>query len=131
MPDEIKSVYSHGEIQGIVHAFYKEARKPRLVVRELSTRALIDCYFKPDMYQSVVETMTEPDAVIFVEGRVTEDIGSGLVKAVDATDFRPAPSFDQSFFDSFLGSRPKLTGDKSTEEYINDLRSDAPKENLS
>jgi hypothetical protein len=112
----------YGEIQGYVHSFYKEARKPKLVVRDLATRALVDCFFKPEMYEAVVDTMTEPKAVIFVEGIVNEDLGSGCIESIEVSDFHLAPEFDLAFFESFVGTKPDLTGDVSSERFIRELR---------
>jgi len=111
----------YGEVQGIVHAFFKEARRPKLVIRELCSRELIDCYFKRDMYHAVVDTMTEPGAVIFVEGMISENLGRGVVECIEATDFRLAPDFDLSFFNSFLGSQPNATGVLTSEEFVERL----------
>lgn len=101
----------HGEVQGIVHSFCKETRRPYLVIRELSTRALVKCFFAPDMYEKAIETLDEPDGVVFVEGEVNENVATGIVTTIEATDFRPAPIFDLAFHQSFIGSRPNLTGD--------------------
>ncbi len=114
----------YGEVQGIVHAFFKETKKPKLVLRELSSRALIDCYFKQEMYHAVVDTMEEPGAVIFVEGNVTEDLAKGVVECIDATEFRPAPDFSLAFYESFIGSKPDITGSLSTEEFVERVRDD-------
>ncbi len=107
-----------GEIQGIVHSFFKESKKPYLVIRELSTRALVRCYFSPAIYEKAVETLTEREGVVFVEGNITEDLSSGVAQSVDVVDFRPAPNFDLEFFTSFLGSRPTLTGGLSSEDWL-------------
>jgi hypothetical protein len=124
LEDSKKASY-YGEIQGIVHSFYKEARRPHLVVRELATRALVCCYFKREMYNAAVETMNEADGVIFVEGDVIEDLGKGVVESISVADFRLAPRFDFAFYEAFIGSQPRLTGDSTSEEYIERLRTDA------
>jgi hypothetical protein len=112
----------YGEIQGYVHSFYKEARKPKLVVRDLATRTLVDCFFKPEMYEAAVDTMSEPEAVIFVEGTVNEDLGTGAIESIDVSDFHLAPQFDLAFFESFIGTKPQLTGDVTSEQRIGQLR---------
>ncbi len=101
----------HGEVQGKIHAFYKEAKRPKLVIRELSTNQLVHCYFKPEMYEHAVETLKERDAVVFVEGRVSEDSENGLVTEIEVTDFHLAPEFDdqamESSFGRFFGLFPR------------------------
>ena len=114
-----------GEIQGIVHSFVKEAKRPRLVMRELSTKQLVDCYFTKDMYQGAVELLRDEDAVIFVEGIVTEDSSTGLVTEVEATDFTPAPQFDLAAFETMIGAFPRaLSGGKDLAALLEELRRD-------
>ena len=116
--DTPQVVAYYGEIQGIVHAFYKERASPKLVIRELSTRTLVDCFFTPDMYKAAVETLLEPNAVIFVEGEVLEDRAKGQVASIQVADFRPAPDFDDTWIDSFVGSYPEYTGNLTTDGNI-------------
>jgi hypothetical protein len=102
---EVPDVFRyHGEVQGKVHAFYKESKRPKLVIRELSTSQLIHCYFSPDMYEHAVETLKERDAVVFVEGEVSEDSEKGVVTDIEVTDFTLAPEFDEIEMESMIGS---------------------------
>lgn len=118
-----REVTYHGEIQGVVHAFYKEAKRPKLSIRDLSTRALVDCYFKKEMYQGVVDLLRDEDAVIFVEGEVSEDVETGVVREIDVTEFTPAPDFDADMFESRIGSFPNaLTGGRDTATLMDDFR---------
>lgn len=111
-----------GEVQGTIHAFYKGSERPKLVVRELVTEHLVDCFFKPDMYRSAVEVLMDPDAVVFVEGEITENTTKNQIESINVSDFRPAPDFDPEFYEGFLGSVPSYTGDLTTEEHIRRLR---------
>lgn len=120
--DEPQVVAYYGEIQGIVHAFYKESASPKLVIRELSIRTLVGRFFSPDMYKAAVEILLEPNAVIFVEGEVLEDRAKGQVVSIQVADFRLAPDFDEDWIDSFIGSCPECTGNLSTEEFIKEVR---------
>ena len=117
-----KTYKYHGEIQGIIHAFYKEVAEPKLVVRELSTRNLVHCFFGSGLYESAVQTLSEPDAVVFVEGEISEDMTEG-VKSVAVTDFQLAPPFDPVFFESFIGSKPQITGYVPSEDFLAETRS--------
>jgi hypothetical protein len=116
----------YGEIQGIIHTFFKEASPPRFVVRELSTKALVACIFdreNPAMYHTAVELLLDKGAVIFIEGDIEEDTESGLVKTIYVKDFLPAVKFDLSKYQSALGAHPDVTGELSTEEFIEQMRS--------
>jgi hypothetical protein len=124
--DEIpQTAIYHGQIQGIVHALYKEVVHPKLVVRELSSKVLVDCYFKWEMYHAAVDVLQDKDAVVFVEGQVTENMAVGQVESIEVTDFRLAPEFDLNKFDSFIGSMPRLTGNKTTEQSVEAFRTNA------
>ena len=125
--DEIKvmEVSYLGEIQGTVHSFFKESKRPHLMVRELSTKELVKCYFDPMMYEKAVETLVERDSVVFVEGRISPNPITGDPAEIIVSDFRPAPLFDVNFFRAFIGMRPMLTGKHDTEEVINRSRQNA------
>lgn len=113
---------SRGEIQGIVHALYKETKEPKLVIRELSTKNLIDCYFTEAMYEGVVALLKDKEGVIFVEGVISEN-ESGEIVEVFASDFTPAPDFDEEWFEKNIGGFPKgLTGSKDAAIALDEFR---------
>jgi hypothetical protein len=115
----------YGQVQGIIHAFYKESEKPKIVIRDISSGDLVDCYFKRDdiaMYHSAVNLLTDPNAVVFVEGDVSEDLDSGAIAAVTVRDFHEAPAFDVVKFNQGIGAFPDATGDLSTEEFVEKIR---------
>lgn len=112
-----------GEIQGIIHSFLKEARRPKLVMRELSTKQLVDCYFTSDMYQHAVALLHDEDAVVSVEGTVTEDSSTGLVTEIEVTEFTPCPLFDLEAFEKMIGAFPRaLTGGKDSALLMDEYR---------
>ncbi len=113
---------SFGEVQGIVHAFFKEAERPYLKIRELSTGQLVNCYFSPAMYHAAVEVLQDPQAVVLVEGWTRENRDTSFVEEVDATDFRAAPAFSADAIRAGFGSVPDYTGSQSTSEYIDEAR---------
>ena len=115
----------YGEVQGIVHAFYKGSDEPKLVIRELSSKALVDCFFDTKnkaMYQTAVQLLEDPNAVIFVEGEIEENRDTGIVNNVKVKDFRLAPKFNLVKFESGIGSFPNLTGEATTEDFIERIR---------
>lgn len=113
---------SWGEVQGVVHAFFKEVERPYLKIRELSTRQFVNCYFKPAMYGAAVEVMSDPQGVLFVEGMVKEDPETGHVTDIEVTDFRLAPEFLIEAYRLGLGVLPDYTGTLSAAEFIDQLR---------
>lgn len=111
-----------GEVQGVVHAFFKEVERPYLKIRELSTRQLVNCYFEPAMYGAAVEILSDPQAVVFVEGWLKEDRETGQVTDIEVTDFRLAPEFSLASYRAGLGAVPDYTGALSTSEFIDRMR---------
>ncbi|MFZ2656073.1 MAG: hypothetical protein WAX69_14170 [Victivallales bacterium] len=114
----------YGEVQGIVHAFFKENIPPYLRIRELSTQNLVNCYFNLEMYHSAIEMLEDPEAVIFVEGWLKEDADTGNIKEIKVKDFRPAPEFNQEIYHKLQGSIPDYTGKISSEKHVRGLRND-------
>ena len=113
---------SYGEVQGIIHAFFKEAERPYLKIRELSTKELVNCFFSKDLYRNAVEVLADPDAVVFVEGWTTASVETGLVTEIEVADFRLAPEFKESAYRSGLGGMPDFTGAQETTDYIREVR---------
>ena len=113
---------SYGEVQGVAHAFFKEVERPYLKVRELSTQELVNCFFPREMYHDAVEVLRDPDAVVFVEGWVKEDVETGFVTEIDVTDFRLAPEFSIQEHRQALGTLPNYTGNLSTTDFLEQLR---------
>jgi hypothetical protein len=113
---------SWGEIQGFVHSFFKEVSRPYFKIRELGSRRLVNCYFKPEMYRAAVEVLTDPESVVYVEGWVHEDAETGFATHVEVSDFRLAPDFSLEVYRAGLGSLPDYTGSLSTAEHIATLR---------
>jgi len=118
-----QSYQYYGDIQGIIHAFYKETKRPSFVVRELSTRDLVHCYFTHEMYRDAVEVLKDEDAVITVEGFVTEDSNSGKVTEIEVSHFTQCPKFDLQTFERMIGAFPKaLTGGEDAAKLLDDFR---------
>lgn len=113
---------AYGEVQGIVHAFFKETDRPYLKIRELSTRQLVNCYFNREQYRAAVEVLADAEAVVFVEGWVTEDADTGLATEIEVADFRLAPKFSEEIYRSALGTLPDFTGDLETTDYLREVR---------
>ena len=108
----------HGEIQGRVHAFYKGSKKPKLVVRECSTFNLVDCFFPAEMYEHAIKTLEEKDAVVFVEGELSEDSETGFISSINVSDFHLAPEFNAAEVESLMGTFPNSFARDSDHEWF-------------
>jgi hypothetical protein len=121
-PTETSARY-HGEIQGIIHSFLKESKHPKLVLRELATKQLVNCFFSREMYPHAVALLEDENAVVMVEGLVTEDANTGLVTDVQVSEFTPCPEFDLAKFENMIGAFPKtLTGGEDSAELLDEYR---------
>ncbi len=118
----LATLKSYGEVQGIVHAFFKEAERPYLKIRELSTQQLVNCYFSRELYRNAVEVLADPDAVVFVEGWTLESAETGFVEEIAVTDFRLAPAFSEPTYRAGLGSQPDFTGDLDSAAFVREAR---------
>ena len=113
---------AYGEVQGIVHAFFKETERPYLKIRELSTQQLVNCYFPKELYRNAVEVLADAEAVVFVEGWTTASADTGMVTEIEVTDFRLAPEFKEGIYNGALGAMPDFTGKMETTDYIREMR---------
>lgn len=114
-----------GEIQGIVHAFYKEADPKYFVVRELSTSFLIKCFFPSDMYLTAIQALEDENGVIFIEGQVKET-AEGKIIEIQVENFTLAPVFDEPWFKQHIGAFPdSLTGCEDPSVALTEFRQDA------
>jgi hypothetical protein len=121
-PEESSWKYQ-GEIQGIIHSFIKEAKRPKLVLRELSTKQLVNCYFSRVMYPHAVALLEDEEAVVMVEGTVTENRNDGLVTDIEVSDFTPCPDFDLEKFEKMIGAFPRaLTGGEDSAKLLDEYR---------
>lgn len=116
------SVEYHGSVQGIIHSFYKEAKPPYFHIRELSTNELIKCFFSIEKYSAIIAALEKKEAIILVSGqfkasRVDREIEHLRVKRLET-----APELSEEDFERFFGSAPGMTGELTTEDFIDQIR---------
>ena len=112
----------YGEIQGQIHALYKEGRTPKIVVKEIVSGDLVDCFYERGLYSNIIEALRDRTRIVMVDGEVLESAETGFVRRVCMRQIRSAPEWDEAEFESLIGSFPDLTGGRSTEEYIESVR---------
>jgi hypothetical protein len=59
-----------GSVQGTIHSLYVGSKPPHFTLRELSTRHLIKCYYRPEDYVGVLEALHRDEQVVHVEGTI-------------------------------------------------------------
>ncbi len=123
---EVEAALSvHGAVQGIVHAWFKEAEQPYFRLRELSTWALVSCFYPPRLYPDVVRAVRERSTVLIVSGNVRFDRLSRAAKEITVERIDPVETLSNEEFDNLFGSAPHFTGDQSTDDFIDWVREDA------
>ncbi|MCL1633527.1 hypothetical protein M2650_02550 [Luteimonas sp. SX5] len=116
--------HTYGEVQGVVNAFFKEHDPPYLRIRELSTGALVKCFFRPEMYKAAVELLEDKEAIVFVEGWLREDATTGITREIKVEDFTPACDFNEAEVSALFGSVPDYTGNLTSEQFVEGIRGD-------
>jgi hypothetical protein len=120
--DQARPLRSYGEIQGVVHAFFKETKSPKLVIRELASQSLVNCFFSKEMYHEAVALLQDRNAVVYVEGEISET-PSGQITDIDVKNLTPAPEFDATEFEKMIGGFPGgLTGGVDAAVLLEELR---------
>lgn len=66
-------ISASGAVQGILHAWFKEAREPHFQLRELATDELIKVFYPDRLYEDVARAVQERSTTLFVEGEVRYD----------------------------------------------------------
>jgi hypothetical protein len=72
------------------------------------------------MYTLVWNALKDKDAVVNVEGWKT--VINGKVEHLNATNITPAPEYLEDDLERIFGCDPQFTGNRSTEDFIDDLR---------
>lgn len=66
-------VTAQGSVQGIVHAWFKEAKEPHFQLRELATDDLLRVFYDDKLYAQVAKAVQERNTTLIVDGRITYD----------------------------------------------------------
>jgi len=97
---------SYGAIQGIIHAWFKEAREPNFQIRELSTDALVKVLYPAAMYSSVAKAVQERTTILMVSGNLLFDRATKSAVEVRADRIQPMRMLSSEEFEEFFGSAP-------------------------
>jgi hypothetical protein len=115
---------SYGSVQGTVHAWHTGARPGFFQVRELSSGALVHCFYRGDLYSKVHQATRVPNTVIHVYGDIRWDRATNAIIEVEAKDLDLTEALSEQDFERLFGSIPDFTGTMSTADYIDWLRGD-------
>jgi hypothetical protein len=119
-----ESVEYYGSVQGRPYSLTIGSSPEYFLIRELSTGTLIRCEFKPERHSDVVSLFRKVGTVVLVGGNVYASRAHKSIIKIAVNDLQECEDITQEEFDSFFGSAPQLTGDLSTDEFVDMVRRD-------
>ena len=105
-----------------MHSLYKESEPPYFDVRELSSQQIVKCIYRPENYLQVVELLKSKDAVVLISGTIKARRIDRKIEEIRVEKMRSTEPLSDDEFSRLRGSAPDLTGDMSTEEFIESSR---------
>jgi hypothetical protein len=112
---------SYGAAQGILHAWFKEAREPNFQLRELSTDALIKVLYPANLFQAVADAVRERTTMLIVSGNMLFDRATKQAIELRAERIQKVRMLSTAEFEEFFGSAPNFQSDidDALETYAN------------
>jgi hypothetical protein len=110
-----------GALQGKIGTWYKDSNYFNL--RDLASGLLIKCFYPSEMYEHIYALYDDKDAVVNLSGMIVADRGTGQVNEMRVTWAKSYAPLSDHEFNKLFGLAPDLTGDLTTQEYIDRIRS--------
>jgi hypothetical protein len=109
-----------GALQGKLGTWYKDS--DYFYLRDLASGSLIKCFYPIDMYEIIYGLFGDKDAVVNVSGRIVANRNTGQIEEMRVTWAKSYAPLSKHEYDKLFGIAPDLTGDLTTDEYINRIR---------
>jgi hypothetical protein len=109
---------SHGAVQGILYAWFKEARSPSFQIRELSTDALVRVHYPATLYAQVAKAVEERTTMLIVTGDMMLDKATRLPIEMSAQRIERVGMLSAAEFERFVGSAPDYEADFGDDTYV-------------
>lgn len=109
-------VPSYGAVQGILHAWFKEAREPYFQIRELSTDTFVKVVYPSALYADVAKAVQERTTMLMVSGNMLFDRSTRLATELRADRIDPIKMLSTAEFEEFFGSSPDFVPELESEE---------------
>lgn len=97
---------TYGAVQGIIHAWFKEAREPNFQVRELSTDFLVRVLYPASLYSDVALAVQERTTMLIVTGEVLFGRVTRQPLEMRADRIERQRILSAAEFEEFVGSAP-------------------------
>lgn len=101
-------ITAHGSVQGIIHAWFKEARDPHFQLRELATDDLIKVFYANEMYDRVARAVQERSSTLIVAGTILFDKVTKQATELRAERIETMAMMTPIEFEDFFGSAPSF-----------------------
>lgn len=108
---------THGAVQGILYAWFKEARSPSFQIRELSTDALVRVHYPSRLYGEVAKAVQERTTMLMVAGDMLLDRATRQPVEMTAERIERVGMLSPGEFEGFVGSAPDYEADLGEETY--------------
>jgi hypothetical protein len=115
-------VHSVGSIQGTIHSVFMGSQPPHFFLRELATDSLVKCLYGHETYDELATAMQQESAVVHVDGEITIDTKQRVFEQIKVAKITRAEPLVNGDFEEFFGCAPNLTGNLSTQEFIDKVR---------
>jgi hypothetical protein len=126
MRSEVEApIPTYGSVQGVIHSLIKEAERPYFRIRELATADLVSCFYPGRLYDAVALALQQRTNVLHVGGPMKFDRAKRTITEMTVERMETARMMSPAEFEGFFGSAPTFTGDMTTEEWIDSVRSHA------
>ena len=101
-------IHAHGSVQGIVHAWFKEARDPHFQLRELATDALVKVYYDNSLYDRVAKAVQARTSTLIVAGAMVFDKVTRQATEMKAERIETMEMMNSMEFDELFGIAPSF-----------------------
>lgn len=108
---------AYGAVQGILYAWYKEAREPSFQIRELATDALIRVHYGAALYADVARAVQERSTMLIVSGDMLLDRATRTATEMKADKIERIGMLSASEFELLAGSAPDYEIDLADETF--------------
>jgi len=114
-----------GAVQGVIHVIFKESDPPHFKLRDSVTGDLVDCFYKPEHYASILRALHRKDDRVHVAGLVRASRIDKKIESLKVTRVESPGEFSDADFEAFFGCAPAMTGEIDSADFIERGRHDA------
>lgn len=111
-----------GSAQGIITALFK-GNNPHFRLKELYTEDWFPCYFSYNLYDKVIHALENANTIVHVAGTVLASRTERRPASMQVKRIENAEPYLEGDLEKFIGCAPHATGDMTTEEFIDLIRS--------